>query len=106
MRVGEKILLFFRKTITIERKKMKTLIVGFTLLTLIGCNNSEDVLTDDSIAEESSCSDPRIKGNLTTYNGEQIYHVPGGQYYEITDAEEMFCTEEEAEEAGYRRSKR
>ncbi|WP_338082942.1 hypothetical protein [Fictibacillus nanhaiensis] len=53
---------------------------------------------------ETSCEDPEIKGNQTTYNGELIYHVPGGRYYDVTDAEEWFCTEEEAEEAGYRAS--
>jgi hypothetical protein len=80
----------------------KTLAMFLVIIFLVACNNSEKTFVE----EESSCSDPDIKGNLTTYNNEQIYHVPGGQYYEITDAEEMFCTEEEAEEAGYRRSKR
>jgi micrococcal nuclease len=42
-----------------------------------------------------------IKGNQS-----MIYHVPGGQYYEITKAEEMFCSEAEAVAAGYRKSKR
>ncbi|MED4401371.1 thermonuclease family protein [Metabacillus fastidiosus] len=42
-----------------------------------------------------------IKGNQSG-----IYHVPGGAYYEVTKAEEMFCSPEEAEAAGYRASKR
>ncbi|MFD1357651.1 hypothetical protein ACFQ4X_07010 [Fictibacillus halophilus] len=45
-----------------------------------------------------------IKGNLTTHNGEKIYHMPGDQFYDVTNAEQWFCSEEEAEEEGYRRS--
>ncbi|WJH36831.1 thermonuclease family protein [Paenibacillus sp. CC-CFT747] len=59
-------------------------------------------------AEKSTnagCSNPTIKGNLSS-SGEKIYHVPGGQSYEKTDAEQMFCTKEEAEKAGFRASKR
>ena len=47
-----------------------------------------------------------MKGNLSTYNGEQIYHVPGGEYYGRTKAEECFATEAAAQAAGYRRSRR
>lgn len=52
--------------------------------------------TDASNNTQGSCDDPVIKGNLTTYNGEKIYHVPGGQFYDVTDAEQ----------AGYRASLR
>lgn len=37
--------------------------------------------------------------------GEWIYHLPGMPYYERTRAEEEFCTEAEAQAAGYRRSR-
>lgn len=53
----------------------------------------------------ANCANPTIKGNHSS-SGERIYHVPGGQFYEKTKAEEMFCTEEEAIAAGYRKSKR
>ncbi len=46
-----------------------------------------------------------IKGNVSS-SGELIYHVPGGQFYDRTYAEACFRTPEEAEAAGYRRSKR
>lgn len=46
-----------------------------------------------------------IKGNISS-GGEKIYHVPGGQFYDRTSAEACFATPEEAEAAGYRRSKR
>ena len=49
--------------------------------------------------------DPRrvIKGNPGSHGW--IYHVPGMPYYVQTNAEEMFCTEAEAQAAGYRRAK-
>lgn len=47
------------------------------------------------------CEEPLIKGNINSRN-ERIYHVPGSRYYESTIAEMMFCTVEEAEEAGFR----
>ncbi len=44
-----------------------------------------------------------IKGNRNR-KGQWIYHLPGMPYYEQTRAEEMFCTEAEAQAAGYRRA--
>jgi len=44
-----------------------------------------------------------IKGNHSR-RGEWIYHLPGMPYYNQTRAEEMFCTEEQAQRAGYRRA--
>jgi len=54
--------------------------------------------------------DCRIKGNISS-KGERIYHVPGGQYYERTridtaKGERWFCSEVEAQTAGWRRSRR
>ncbi len=50
-----------------------------------------------------------IKGNIPR-SGERIYHVPGGAYYSRTrinaaKGERWFCTEEEAQAAGWRRSR-
>ena len=45
-----------------------------------------------------------IKGNRNK-RGEWIYHLPGRPYYDETRPEEIFCTEEQAQAAGYRRSK-
>jgi hypothetical protein len=45
-----------------------------------------------------------IKGNRNR-RGEWIYHLPGQEYYEDTRPEELFCTEREAQAAGYRRAK-
>lgn len=51
-----------------------------------------------------------IKGNIAS-DGEKIYHVPGQQYYDVTKIDESkgerwFCTESQAVDAGWRRSKR
>lgn len=45
-----------------------------------------------------------IKGNHSR-RGEWIYHIPGMPYYDQTRAEEMFCTEAQAQAAGYRKSR-
>jgi len=60
---------------------------------------------DDDTASAASCANPQIKGNINS-RGEKIYHLPGGQYYDITKAERWFCTEEEAQAAGFRRAAR
>lgn len=54
----------------------------------------------------SSC---KIKGNISS-SRERIYHVPGGRYYTVTKidlskGERWFCTETQARNAGWRKSK-
>lgn len=44
-----------------------------------------------------------IKGNINRA-GERIYHMPGDPFYGRTNAEAMFCSEAEAEAAGFRRA--
>lgn len=80
-------------------KYVKAFLIIFATATII-------IIFSQGYTESGGCDDPQIKGNATTYNGEKIYHVPDGQFYDVTDAEEWFCTEEEAEEAGYRMSER
>lgn len=51
----------------------------------------------------------RIKGNVDD-NGDRVYHVPGGYYYNFTvidesKGERWFCSEAEARDAGWIRSK-
>lgn len=55
---------------------------------------------------QSSCL---IKGNISS-SGEKIYHIEGQRYYDKTKIEEekgerWFCTEKEAVESGWRKSK-
>jgi hypothetical protein len=51
-----------------------------------------------------------IKGNIAN-SGERIYHVPGGEFYSRTKidqgaGERWFCSEQEAQAAGWRRAAR
>ncbi|MEK4520686.1 thermonuclease family protein [Psychrobacillus sp. FSL W7-1457] len=68
----------------------------------------EEVKVVDKTNEEkkpNDITDCTIKGNINS-KGEKIFHVPGQQYYEMTVAEEMFCSKEEAEAAGFRATQR
>jgi len=63
------------------------------------------------ICDYSGTCEPVIKGNISKTTGEKIYHVPGGEFYDKTVIDEAagerwFCTEQEALEASWRRSKR
>lgn len=61
-------------------------------------------LAESSIPASPSCDNPQIKGNINA-KGDKIYHLPDSRYYKQTIAEQMFCTEEEAIEAGFRAPK-
>ncbi len=55
--------------------------------------------------------DCAIKGNVSIDTGERIYHVPGQHFYSQTKispeyGEHYFCSEDEARNAGWRRSRR
>jgi hypothetical protein len=50
-----------------------------------------------------------IKGNVSVDTGNKIYHIPGQKWYEQTKidpnyGEKWFCTEEDAQAAGWRKS--
>lgn len=60
---------------------------------------------------QTPSSNCNIKGNISTKTGEKIYHVPGQQFYNKTKidtskGERWFCSEAEAQAAGWRKSKR
>ena len=62
------------------------------------------------LAAGEASEECRIKGNIS-HRGERIYHIPGGQHYDKTKidparGERWFCTEDEAGDAGWRRSRR
>lgn len=53
----------------------------------------------------------QIKGNISTHTDEKIYHLPGQEYYAVTDirpyyGERWFCSETDARQAGWRRARR
>lgn len=50
--------------------------------------------------ETTPSDDCEIKGNINA-KGNKIYHMPGQKNYDNTVAEEMFCTAEDAEAAGF-----
>lgn len=65
-------------------------------------NTNVNANVNANTSDNSSCN---IKGNISS-SGEKIYHSPGQSYYDKTQEEEMFCSVQEAELAGYRASKR
>lgn len=56
--------------------------------------------SDWSGRAQANCN---IKGNRNR-RGQWIYHLPGMPYYDQTRPEELFCSEAEAQAAGYRRA--
>ncbi len=90
----------------------KGLIIGLlflSFLTLAGCGLSKSNSNGSAYSTqgEESCE---IKGNISS-SGEKIYHVPGGRFYDQTkvdvlNGERWFCSEEEAVNAGWRKSQR
>lgn len=72
-------------------------------------SSSTSTTTPTTTTEPKSSANCVIKGNINN-KGEKIYHVPGQQYYDKTiitpsKGERYFCTEEEAVNAGWRKSK-
>ena len=68
-----------------------------------------------SSSEKNASQEPpkvcNIKGNISAKTGEKIYHLPADAYYDKTEidtsaGEKMFCSEEEAKQAGWRHSKK
>lgn len=92
---------------------LATILMGSTA----GCSGSLSVQTAP-LAEvrhalpatsTATSSDCVIKGNINS-KGEHIYHVPGARYYDETKIDESkgerwFCSESEAQDAGWRKAK-
>lgn len=71
------------------------------------------VIPPATLAVAQSYVDPRctIKGNISFYSREKIYHVPGQEHYTETiirpeDGERWFCSEGDARTAGWRKAGR
>lgn len=62
-----------------------------------------DAEKDDAEASVKACESPRIKGNINA-KGDKLYHVPGGKSYDRTKPEQWFCSEADAEAAGFRKA--
>lgn len=82
--------------------------LALPIVATIAETGGRDTMGVESASQPSkSC---RIKGNISS-SGERIYHVPGGQYYDVTrisraKGERWFCSQAEARKAGWRRSLR
>lgn len=72
--------------------------------------DAQKVLLSSASEQQAPRADCAIKGNLNR-DGACVYHVPGGRFYSRTKidqakGERWFCTTEEADAAGCRRSRR
>ncbi|WP_243385420.1 thermonuclease family protein [Bacillus kexueae] len=63
---------------------------------------NEDI-EHESTSEHTSDAACTIKGNISS-SGEKIYHPPSSPWYEQTKEEALFCSEDEAIEAGFRKA--
>ncbi|MFN4213182.1 MULTISPECIES: thermonuclease family protein [Exiguobacterium] len=88
---------------TVERSAKEALLGIWSLEDYVTGNGFDHEATTPAKPKTGQTCD--IKGNINR-DGEKIYHVPGGASYERTIAEEMFCSEREAEAAGFRRAAR
>jgi endonuclease YncB( thermonuclease family) len=84
----------------------KTIILGAMSVP----KDAQSILLSAASAADAPTPGCAIKGNMNR-NGECIYHMPGGHFYstvkmDLSRGKRWFCTEEEAETAGCRRSKR
>lgn len=72
-----------------------------------GCEGEQETQQEgaDPVSEDECPADAPVKGNISS-DGEKIFHVPGGQYYSVTDPEACFTDAEQAQQAGYRASMR
>jgi micrococcal nuclease len=62
---------------------------------------AETTTSQNTLPSSNGCN---IKGNINS-KGEKIYHLPGQKFYNVTKAEQMFCSEQAAQNAGFRKSK-
>jgi hypothetical protein len=75
-------------------------------VTLLVAAGAISILAETGLVGSFGCN---IKGNIND-QGERIYHVPGQKYYDKTvitfwRGERWFCSEAEAQKAGWRRSR-
>jgi hypothetical protein len=66
-------------------------------------NSTRSAAPQPRVVTRSATTGCLIKGNRNR-KGQWIYHLPDMPYYDSTRAEEMFCSEADAQRAGYRKS--
>jgi hypothetical protein len=87
-----------------------------TPLFFLSTSNFSNILVDRHLTDRPGIEPDKsggcppshpIKGNFTTYSGEQcIYHMPNQRFYNKTKAEQCYATEEDARQDGCRKSKK
>lgn len=87
-----------------EHEQVRAIAVGFKTL------SGATILPEELQWAQHNQLQPLVKGNVRSW-GERIYHIPGGEFYDVTDVEwfadeTMFYTEEQAQSKGWRRSSR
>lgn len=72
-----------------------------------GCEGEQETRQEGAapVSEDECPAEAPVKGNISS-DGERIFHVPGGQYYRVTDPETCFTDARQARAAGYRASMR
>jgi micrococcal nuclease len=80
-----------------------------TFATSVPATQAAPTAIGNEVCDYSGTQQPVIKGNISS-SGERIYHVPSQQFYDQTQIDEAsgerwFCTEQEALDAGWRKSK-
>lgn len=90
-----------------EKQRGASMIDGVGELVIV--KNAHDYKTKPISTTTSDSADTvnclKIKGQINK-NKQLIYHLPTGAYYQTVIPEAVFCTEEEAKNAGYTASKR
>lgn len=89
-----------------RRRGEDTVVLGTTEVPV----DAQALLLPPQFATQSASTGCEIKGNINR-GGDRIYHVPGMHDYERTrinerNGERWFCTEAEAQAAGWRRAER
>jgi hypothetical protein len=84
--------------------------VAFLLVGAAGVGYTATDMPVDRFAAMLPGSGCDIKGNVSVGSGERIYHVPGQPYYHDTvismrKGERWFCSEAEAQQAGWRKAR-
>jgi len=90
---------------------MRRLIGTLAVIVVIAINMDRCVPAKNvwRASTESTSEACLIKGNISQNTGERIYHVPGQEWYgktviDTSRGERWFCSEDEAQRAGWRRA--
>jgi hypothetical protein len=93
-----------------RKPSMLTILSGLMIVSAFGFGYGINSGSSESLAvtlPETNCN---IKGNVSINTGKRIYHVPGQTDYDATRispryGERWFCSEEEAQRAGWRKAR-